>query len=97
MDLYLNRQKRLDLLGGLGAGALGAGIALLFAQWLEPFAIPALLIGVLAHGWAMLAKRKMECQIRTERLKRAVAAERLCWVMLAGFVAYVVYGLLGSH
>ncbi|MDQ9171597.1 hypothetical protein Q8A64_14375 [Oxalobacteraceae bacterium R-40] len=41
--------KKIDLLGSLGAGVLGAGVALYFAQWLQPFALPALLIGALVH------------------------------------------------
>ncbi len=50
MDINYERTKRLDLLGGVGAGVLGAGIALLFASSLQPFAVPALLIGIVAHG-----------------------------------------------
>lgn len=41
MDINYVRIKRLDLLGGVGAGMLGAGIALLFASSLQPFAVPA--------------------------------------------------------
>lgn len=61
--------KRLDLLGGVGAGVLGAGISLLLTQWLQPFAVPALLIGILAHGWAMYAKGKLERQATVMQLK----------------------------
>lgn len=44
-----SRIKRLELLGGLGAGILGAGLALLFLDFLQPFAIPALLVGIIAN------------------------------------------------
>ncbi len=84
-----NRIKRLDLLGGVGAGILGAGISLLFAHWLQPFAIPALMVGVAAHGWAMYAKGTLERQAIVRRPKWSVAAEWLCWLMLAGLIAYV--------
>lgn len=94
MDPYENRLKRLDLLGGLGAGVLGAGLALLFARWLEPFAIPALLIGIVAHGWSMLSKSNLERQAAIEQPKWAVGAELVCWVMLAVLFAYVGYALL---
>lgn len=40
------RLKQLELLGGLGGAVLGAGIALLFAEWLLPYALPAVFIGV---------------------------------------------------
>jgi hypothetical protein len=62
VDSNPDRLKRLDLLGGFDAGVLGAGLALVFAQWLEPFPIPALLIGILPHGWAMFAESKLEHQ-----------------------------------
>jgi hypothetical protein len=89
MDLNHDHVKRLDLLGGLGAGILGAGVALLFAQWLRPFAVQALLIGIVAHGWAMYAKSKLERQAKVAQPKWAVAAEWVCWLMLIGLILYV--------
>lgn len=94
MDSNPNRLKRLDLLGGFGAGVLGAGLALIFAQWLEPFAVPALLIGILAHGWAMFAKSRLERQTMRGQPKWTVAAEWICWTMLVALSAYVGYALL---
>lgn len=94
MDSNLNRLKRLDLLSGFGAGVLGAGLALVFAQWFEPFAIPILLIGILTHGWAMFAKSKLESQAMMEQPKWTVVAEWVCWTMLVGLSAYVGYALL---
>ncbi len=94
MDPYENRLKRLDLLGGLGAGVLGAGLALLFARWLEPFAMPALLIGILAHGWAMFSKSNLERQAAIDLPRWAVGAELVCWVMLVALLTYVGYVLL---
>jgi hypothetical protein len=89
MDINYERIRRLDLLGGVGAGVLGAGIALLFPSSLQPFAVPALLIGILAHGWAMYAKGRLERQAKVEQPKWAVAAEWACWLMLTGLVLYV--------
>lgn len=89
MDGSSNQTKRLDLLSGVGAGVLGAGIALLLAPWLRPFAVPALLIGILAHGWAMYAKGKLERQANIQQPKWAVIAEWLCWLMLTGLIVYV--------
>jgi hypothetical protein len=94
MNLDQNRLKQLDLLGGLGAGVLGAGLALLFARRLEPFAVPALVIGIVAHGWAMYAKSRLEHQAGIGRLKWAVAAEWACWAMLAALLAYIGFDLL---
>ncbi|WP_194725310.1 hypothetical protein [Noviherbaspirillum malthae] len=89
MDINYERIKRLDLLGGVGAGVLGAGIALLFASSLQPFAVPALLIGILAHGWAMYAKGKLVRQAKVEQPKWVIVAEWACWLMLTGLVFYV--------
>lgn len=94
MDSKPNRLKRLDLLGGFGAGVLGAGLALVFAHWLEPFAIPALLIGILTHGWAMFSKGKLEHQAMMGQPRWTVAAEWVCWAMLVALSAYVGYTLL---
>ena len=94
MDSNQTRLKQLDLLGGLGAGILGAGLALVFAQWLEPFAIPALLVGILSHGWAMFAKSTLERQARMAQPRWAIAAEWVCWTMLVALTGYVAYTLL---
>lgn len=89
MDPVQNRLKQLDLLGGIGAGVLGAGLALLFAKWLQPFAVPALLIGIAVHGWAMFAKHGLERKSNLEQPKWATVAEWTCWVMLAVLALYV--------
>jgi hypothetical protein len=94
MDNNLNRIKRLDLLGGIGAGVLGAGLALLFANSLQRFAVPALLIGIAAHGWAMFAKSRLERQASIRLPRWAELAERACWVLLAVLGLYVGYTLV---
>lgn len=88
-----NRMKRLDLLGGLGAGVLGAGLALLFAEWLQPFALPALLLGIASHGLAMYQKSRLERQDGVLQPAWADIAERICWTMLAALVLYAGYRL----
>lgn len=94
MERKLDRIKQLDLLSGLGAGVLGAGLALLFASSLQCFAIPALLIGIAAHGWAMFAKHRLERRDNVVLPKWAVWAERVCWLLLAALVLYVGYALI---
>lgn len=89
-----DRIKRLDLLGGLGAGILGAGLALVFAERLQPFAVPALLLGILSHGWAMFQKGQLEKQAGTARPRWADIAEWSCWLMLACLVLYIAYRML---
>lgn len=89
-----NRIKRLELLGGLGAGILGAGLALLFAEYLHAFAIPALLLGIVSHGWATFQKSRLERLEGDYKPSWADAAEKACWVMLAALVLYVGYTIL---
>ncbi|OWW22629.1 hypothetical protein AYR66_27140 [Noviherbaspirillum denitrificans] len=90
---YDDKIKRLELLGGIGAGVLGAGLALLFATYLQQFAIPALLLGVVSHGWAMFQKTRLERQEGLYQPAWADAAEKACWLMLVSLVLYVGYTL----
>jgi hypothetical protein len=77
MNVNYERITRLDLLGGVGVGVLGAGIVLLFASSLQAFAVPALLIGTVAHGWAMYGTSRVERHANVKQPKWVVAEE---WV-----------------
>jgi hypothetical protein len=85
-----DRIRQLALLGSLGAGFLGAGLALLFASHLQRFALETLLVGIAAHGWAMFAKSRLERQAGMHLPPWARAAEWICWLMLAGLILYVI-------
>lgn len=93
MDSDLDRMKKLDLLSALGAAVLGAGLALLFTDRLERFAVPALFIGIAAHGWAMFAKRRLERRAGMPLPKWAQVAEWSCWILLAGLGLYAGHAL----
>lgn len=90
----LNQTKRLELLGGLGAGILGAGVALLLADWLKPYAIPALLLGMVAHGWAMYQKGRLEQQVAMPQPAWTKLTELVCWILLGSLALYIVYQLV---
>lgn len=90
MDTGQRRWKQLELLSGLGAGILGAGMALMLVQWLQPFALPLLMVGIVSHGWAMLAKKRVERQANMQQPTWAKVAEWACWVMIVGMIAYVI-------
>lgn len=94
MDANQTRLKQLQLLGSSGAGVLGAGLALLFARWLEPYAVPAVLIGIVTHGWAMFAQRSLERRADMAQPKWAIAMEWTCWGMLILLIIYVGSTLL---
>ena len=90
-DVNQNQIKRMELLGGLGAGMLGGGIALLFARWIEPFAVPALLLGIATHGWAMYQKHRLERAQGLSEPRWALVTEGVCWMLLAILVLYIGY------
>lgn len=84
-----SRLKKIDLLASVGAAVLGAGIALHFADWLEPFALAALMIGALAHGWAMLERDRLEKQEHVIQPRWVGFTYWLCWLLLAALFIYV--------
>lgn len=89
-----NQIKRLELLGGLGAGVLGAGLALLFAKWLEPYAVPALLLGIVTHGWAMFQKSRAERDAGATQPAWTAITEWICWALLAVLTTYIALQVL---
>lgn len=91
MDGDASRLKQLELLGGVGAGILGAGAALLFANWLLPYAVPVLIIGLVTHGWAMFAKGRLERKVHEARPWWATAAEWVCWIMIGALIFYIAW------
>ena len=54
------RVKGAELLSGVGAVVLGAGLGLLFSNLLKPFTVPLLIVGLLTHAWGMFDKHRLE-------------------------------------
>ena len=88
-DLERDR-KRADLLATTGAGVLGAGLALLLAAQLQPYAIPLLALGLATHGWGMYAKHRLEARSGTPQLPWAEWLYWDCWLALAALAIYIV-------
>ena len=87
-----SRLKRAELLSGVGAGVLGAGLALLFARPLERYAVPLLLLGLISHGWGMYAKHRLEVADGVELPPWAAWLYWGCWVLLVGAGLYIALG-----
>ena len=83
-------QKRVELASSAGAGILGAGIGVLFVDWLRPGALSLLLIGAVLHGWGMLARRRQERAGGVVLPAWSVALWWLCWAALLGLAIYLV-------
>ncbi len=56
----ISRSKVAESISVLGAGILGAGLALWWREVLGAFAVHLLVAGVIAHGIGMYLKRKSE-------------------------------------
>ena len=84
--------RKAELLSTMGAGVLGAGIALLLERWIAPAGFPLLMAGLVMHGFGMYQRRRIENEARRER----PAWENLlywgCWLVLAGVVVWAFAG-----
>ena len=90
---HMGQMKRAELLSSLGAGVLGAGIALLLAKLLADYAIPILLLGLVSHTVGMTQKHSLEGQDNTTRVWWVEALYWFCWIALAALLLYILAGL----
>ena len=74
-----SRLKRAETTASIGAGSLGAGIALFLSRFLSPFATPILVLGLVMHAWGMFDKHRLEGSAEVERVRWAEALYWLCW------------------
>ena len=87
---HLTRVKRAELLSSLGAGVLGAGLALLWSSQLAPLAIPILLLGLISHAVGMSQKHALEQQSVVTRIWWVETLYWFCWLALAALVIWIV-------
>ena len=86
----ISRIKRAELLSSIGAGVLGAGIALLLANLLMPYAIPILLLGLISHAAGMFQKHGLEQQGKVVRVWWVEAMYWFCWLGLASLLLFII-------
>ena len=82
--------KGAELLSIMGAGVLGAGIALLLARWIGAAALPLLVIGVVMHSFGMYQRRKLEDRGLLARPPWENALYWGCWIVLAGVLGWAL-------
>jgi hypothetical protein len=78
--------KLAETLSVMGAGILGAGLALWWREWLGGFAVHFLVAGVLAHGVGMALRRRLEPP-GDPRPRWITWLYVICWIALAAIVA----------
>ena len=86
----IDGRARAELVGGLGAGVLGAGLGLVFKQLLDGLALPLLLVGGTVHGLAMFQKHHLDASNETAGPRWTLWAYWACWLLLLVLAAYVV-------
>ena len=87
---HITRVKKAELLSSLGAGVLGAGIALLLPNQLAPYAIPILLLGLISHAVGMSQKHGLDQQGEVVRVWWVEALYWLCWLALVALLLLIV-------
>jgi hypothetical protein len=87
---HIARIKKAELLSSIGAGVLGAGIALLLANLLAPYAVPILLLGLISHAAGMFQKHGLEQQGEVVRVWWVEVLYWFCWLGLAALLLFVI-------
>jgi len=84
--------KGAELASGVGAIALGAGLALVLPEGLRAYAMPLLIGGVLVHGVGMTLKYRLEGRDGLPLWWERVLFW-LCWACLVALLVFVFVGL----
>ena len=87
---HIAQIKKAELLSSIGAGVLGAGIALLLAEILARYAIPILVLGLTAHSIGMFQKHRLEQQGESSRIWWVQALYWFCWLALAALLLFIL-------
>jgi len=90
------RQKRAALLSSSGALVLGLGLGLALPREAGLPAVPALIAGLVAHGWGMFETHRLERAANTPIPHWADILYRLCWLALLAVAILIAFGLSGD-
>ena len=89
INRYVDQPARAELLGSVGAGVLGAGLALLFGEVLANLAVPLLAVGGVVHALAMYQKHHLNTSKGTPGPRWTKWAYWTCWLLLLALAGYV--------
>ena len=87
----MTRMKLAELTSGVGALVLGIGLGALFSRWLATAAELITVIGLVLHAFGMWDKHRLEAIGPTENPPWIVALYWVCWLLLAGVLAMLLF------
>lgn len=85
---YIDQRARAELLSSVGAGVLGAGLALLAHKFLAPMMVPLLAVGGAMHILGMYQKHHLDASEAAAGPGWTVWAYWTCWLLLFVLVGY---------
>lgn len=86
---YKDHRARAELLGSVGAGVLGAGLAMLFKTTLATLGVPLLVVGGAVHVLGMYQKHQLDASEAAAEPRWTTWAYWTCWLLLLGLAGYV--------
>lgn len=86
---YIRQRARAELLSNLGAGVLGAGVALLFRETVGTAGVPLLGVGGVVHAAAMYQKHHLDASAGAELPRWSTWLYWTCWLLLLALAGYV--------
>lgn len=87
-----SRLKQADLASAIGAGIIGFGLGVYFANYFQPYAALLIIVGIALHGVAMYKKAEM----KPASLKWARWLYWICWAIIIGLLVYIMAGVILS-
>ena len=88
----MEQLKRADLLSSVGAGFLGAGIAIFLPEALKSQGVAILIIGLISHGSGMYLKHQIEKKLNYKAQLWENILYWGCWIALLLLLIYLILG-----
>lgn len=90
-NINSSRLKFAELISSLGAGVMGIGFGAIFSEYLKPFSVMILIIGLLSHAVGMFDKHKIENNNEVFQPAWAIFLYWSCWVGIIGSIIYLIF------
>jgi hypothetical protein len=87
----MNRAKLAELTSGVGGLVLGVGLGALLPRWFGPAAGMITFAGLSLHAFGMWDTHRLEAKSHAENALWVVALYWMCWLLLVGVVAMLLF------